>query len=94
MYINYISSNNNLIKVMPEKLYLMSVGAQLDLIDKYCFDCGSIIVGQVNFSGGEFACCRNEKCEHEEKNLDMGEAEMSTGDIEHIVIRKLKAGTS
>jgi len=75
---------------MVENLYLMSVGAQIKQIDEHCFECGAIIVGQVNYAGGIFACCRKADCPHEEKSVDMGPAEMSDGIIEHIVVRKLK----
>lgn len=75
---------------MVEKLYLMSVGAQLKQIDEYCFKCGEIIVGQVKYLNGDFACCRKQDCPHEEKSVDMGEAEMRDGKIEHVIVRKLK----
>lgn len=75
---------------MVEKLYLMSVGTQLKQIDEYCFKCGAIIVGQVNYEGGQFACCRRPYCPHEEKSVDMGPALMSDGKIEHVIVRKLK----
>jgi hypothetical protein len=72
------------------KLYLMSVGAQQKEIEKYCFDCGAIIVGAIIFEGGEFGCCRKSDCQHEDKRLELGDYELSDDKIENIVVRKLK----
>jgi len=71
------------------KLYLMSVGCQLKKIDEYCFKCGSIICGQVRFEGGYFAACRKDNCEQENNRVEIGECEMSNGDKEYIIVRKL-----
>lgn len=74
------------------KLYLLSFGAQKDIVDKNCFKCGKIIVGGIEAFGGLWFSCREPKCpiEADDSPLDMGESELTNGKIEHIFIRKLK----
>ena len=73
-----------------EKLYLMSFGAQKEIVDNNCFNCGKIIVGGITFEGGMWFTCREHNCPIEEELLEIGECELTTGQNEFIIIRKLK----
>jgi hypothetical protein len=73
---------------MDKILYLLSVGAQKDLIEKHCFvDCGKILVGAIKFCGGYFIPCKEKDCAHEEDSLDVAHV-LPTG--ENCWVRKLK----
>jgi len=49
---------------MSEKVFAM---AQLDLVNKLCFDCGKILVAQFVAEGITMAICKEERCPFEKK---------------------------
>jgi hypothetical protein len=76
-------------------LYLLSVGAQKDLIKQYCFSetCGKILIGHVIFMDASWLPCDQPICPIEEQHWDAGEAEMEFGGhtlTRRIIVRKLK----
>ena len=73
-----------------KKLYLLSFGAQKDIVEKNCFDCGKIIIGGITMFDAMWFPCREDNCPIEESTLDMGECEFKDGGIEHVFVRKLK----
>jgi hypothetical protein len=77
---------------VSEILYLVSFGAQEDEIEEYCFRrCGKIIVNAVLFvSGGAFGVCLCGSCEFTVDTYDAGEAELESGEIKHLIFRKLR----
>ena len=73
------------------KLYLLSFGAQKDIVEKNCFDCGKIIVGGITFMDAMWFPCREDKCPIEDSTLDMGVCDMDGGSKDHVFVRKLKS---
>lgn len=76
-----------------EKRYLISWGAQEELIKKCCFDkCGAIsVTGVVNFEGGDFGFCCQEKCPFLDKQVDCGNHSLIGEKKKYnIIVRKLK----
>ena len=67
-------------------VYAVSLGAQKDLIDKYCFDeCGKICMAGLNICGGAFLPCNESNCPHMENEKELE----GTVNGDKVVIRKL-----
>ena len=79
-------------KKMKQKRYLISFGAQKDLIEKYCFGkCGKICLGAVRFEGGEFGYCCEDNCPFCKKSINMGVCSVDgLNEKFEIIVRKLE----
>jgi hypothetical protein len=70
-----------------ENCYFVSLGAQKETIENYCFDkCGKICFGCLEIEGGQFLPCGEIKCPIMEKELDLKQSVRG----QNIIIRKLK----
>ena len=68
-------------------IYGISQGAQRELVDKLCFGkCGKINVGAIKFCDAWFMPCSEDKCEYEEKTLNVE----TVVDGKNLIMRKLK----
>lgn len=75
---------------MNEKIYLCSLGAQKQEIEKTCFPCGKIIFGMVTFMGGFFSVCKEYKCKHEKIHITFDKGNKINGKEYSVIVRKLK----
>ena len=68
-------------------IYAVSLGAQKELIEKYCFDlCKKICIGGIIIEGGDFLPCREKICRYSEKEMIL-EGKI---DGEGVTVRKLR----
>lgn len=70
-------------------LYLVSVGAQKDLVAKHCYgDCGKIIIGAIELSDIGFIGipCNEVNCLYEDKNISINYQHEG----KNVYVRKLK----
>ncbi len=75
-----------------KKMYLLPFGIQKNEIDEFCFNrCKEIIFNKiVMFEGHACSVCRKDDCPFEEKRIEIGECELDSGEIEFVILRKLK----
>jgi len=67
--------------------YFVSLGAQKDIIERYCFGkCKKICLGCLIIEGGQFLPCGEKDCPIMQEELDLKQIVRG----ENVVVRKLK----